>query len=90
MGPFLQSPNDPFSVPAPAPGSTDAAAADADKAKPKRSAHLGDLEQQIASQLSTKVHIKPARKKGAGTLLIEFYDLDQFDTLLGRLGVELS
>lgn len=58
--------------------------------KPKRSAHLGDLEQQIAIQLSTKVHIKPARKKGAGTLLIEFYDLDQFDALLGRLGVEIS
>jgi hypothetical protein len=55
-----------------------------------RSAHLQELEQQIAQQLSTKVRVKPARRKGAGTLLIEFYNLDQFDTLLQRLGVTLE
>jgi ParB family chromosome partitioning protein len=53
-----------------------------------RPAHLQDLEQQIGQQLQTKVHIHPGRKKGSGTLTIEFYSLDQFDALLARLGVQ--
>jgi ParB family transcriptional regulator, chromosome partitioning protein len=53
-----------------------------------RASHLVDLEKQIAEQLGTKVAIKPGRKKGAGTLSIEFYSLDQFDTLIGQLGVK--
>lgn len=52
-----------------------------------RAAYLDDLEKQIGEQLSTKVKIKTARKKGAGTLSIEFYNIDQFDELLGKLGV---
>lgn len=55
-----------------------------------RSAHLQDLQRQVADQLGTKVHIKPGRKKGSGTLAIEFYDLDQFDGLLTKLGVNLE
>ncbi len=55
-----------------------------------RSAVLEDLERQIAAQLSTKVAIKPARKKGAGTLMIDFYNLDQFDALMGKLGVHVE
>lgn len=51
------------------------------------SPYLADLEKQIAAQLGTKVHIRAGRKKGAGTLSIEFYSLDQFDALVGRLGV---
>ena len=53
-----------------------------------RSAQLADLERQVAEQLHTKVRIKPGRKKGTGTLTIEFYDLDHFDSLLKQLGVE--
>jgi len=53
-----------------------------------RSAQLADLERQVAEQLHTRVRIKPGRKKGAGTLSIEFYDLDHFDSLLKQLGVE--
>jgi hypothetical protein len=51
-----------------------------------RSAHLADLEVQIGQQLNTKVHISSGRKKGTGTLSIDFYSLDQFDALLGRMG----
>lgn len=51
-------------------------------------AHLSDLEEQIARQLRTKVKIKPGRKKGSGSLTIEFYSIDQFDTLLLKLGVQ--
>ncbi|MEM1027849.1 MAG: ParB/RepB/Spo0J family partition protein [Planctomycetota bacterium] len=56
--------------------------------KPARPAYLDDLERQIGEQLSTKVQIKTARKKGAGTLSIDFYNIDQFDELLAKLGVE--
>ncbi|MEO0515519.1 MAG: ParB/RepB/Spo0J family partition protein [Planctomycetota bacterium] len=56
--------------------------------KAVRAAYLDDLERQIGEQLSTKVQIKTARKKGAGTLSIDFYDIDQFDELLAKLGVE--
>lgn len=55
-----------------------------------RSAVLEDLERQITAQLSTKVAIKPARKKGAGTLMIDFYNLDQFDALMHKLGVQVE
>jgi len=56
--------------------------------KAVRAAYLDDLERQIGEQLSTKVQIKTARKKGAGTLSINFYNIDQFDELLAKLGVE--
>ncbi len=48
---------------------------------------LADLEKQIAEQLGTKVQIRSGRKKGSGTLSIEFYTLDQFDSLASKLGV---
>ncbi len=53
-----------------------------------RSAHLTDLERQIGEQLGTKVKLRAGRKKGTGTLAIDFYDIDQFDDLLGKLGVK--
>ncbi|MEZ6192482.1 MAG: hypothetical protein R3C45_14495 [Phycisphaerales bacterium] len=49
---------------------------------------LADLERQIAQQLGTKVTLKPGRKKGTGTLSIDFYTLDQFDALVAQLGVK--
>lgn len=49
-------------------------------------AHLDDLEQQLAQHLGTKVRIITGRKRDRGRLVIEFYDLDQFDGLLGRMG----
>lgn len=49
---------------------------------------LSDLEQQIGQQLGTRVKIKAGKKKGAGTLAIDFYSLDEFDALLGRLDVK--
>ncbi len=55
-----------------------------------RSKHLRDLEEQIGRQLQTKVAIRPGKRKGSGTLCIDFYDLDQFDTLLNKLGVDVQ
>ncbi|MFG0251085.1 MAG: ParB/RepB/Spo0J family partition protein [Phycisphaeraceae bacterium JB051] len=53
-------------------------------------AHILDLQQQISQQLGTKVIIKPGRKKGSGSLALDFYSLDQFDTFLQKLGVDLA
>lgn len=62
----------------------------AKKGEKKGSVHLGDLEKQISEQLQTKVRIKSGRKKGAGTLSIDFYSLDEFDGLIEKLGVNVS
>jgi len=73
---------------------TNAAAADGpplpQKAPAPRAAYLADLERQIAEQLSTKVKLKAGRKKGSGTLAIDFYSIDEFDQLMGRLGVSTA
>ena len=68
-----------------------AAAADGpplpEKPAAPRAAYLADLERQIAEQLSTKVKLKAGRKKGSGTIAIDFYSIDEFDQLMNRLGV---
>ena len=64
-----------------------------DTKKPTRAAppaHLADLERLLGQQLQTKVKIRPGRKKGAGTLSIDFYSLDQFDALMQRLDVQID
>jgi len=59
------------------------------KQSPKaKAAYIQDLEKQIGEQLGTKASIRAGRKKGSGTLSIEFYSLDQFDTLISTLGVK--
>ena len=45
-----------------------------------------DLGRQLGEHLGTRVHVREGRKKGSGQLVIEFYDLDQFDGLMHRLG----
>ncbi|MEO1236381.1 MAG: chromosome partitioning protein ParB, partial [Planctomycetota bacterium] len=66
------------------------AAPAASPSNPGRPPYLDDLERQIGEQLGTKVQIKTRRKKGAGTLSVEFYSIDQFDELLAKLGVKTS
>lgn len=53
-----------------------------------RASHIADLERQIGEQLGTRVSLKSGRKKGSGTLSIEFYTYDHFETLLEKLGVK--
>jgi len=61
---------------------------DEPSSKQIRSAYLADLERTISEQLQTKVKVQRGRKKGTGSLTIEFYSLDQFDALLQKLGVK--
>jgi len=49
-------------------------------------AHLDDLERQLGEHLGTRVRIHTGRKRDRGRLSVEFYDLEQFDGLLARLG----
>ncbi len=56
--------------------------------KQAKSAHLDDLAEHIGQQLGTKVILKAGRKKGTGSITLEFYTLDQFDDYMQRLGVK--
>jgi hypothetical protein len=58
--------------------------------RPRRPPHLADLEEQIGAQLQTRVRLKSGRKKGSGSITIEFYSLDAFDALLQRMGVKID
>jgi len=51
-----------------------------------RRAHLDDLEKQLSDHLATRVRITANRTGHKGRLILEFYDLDQFDGLLERVG----
>ncbi len=57
-------------------------------ARPIRSAHITDLESRLSRALGTPVHIQLGRKKGAGKMTIDFFSSEQFDGILGRLGVQ--
>jgi len=48
--------------------------------------HLKHLADELGQHLGTRVRIEPGRKKGAGKLVIDFYSLDDFESLLNRLG----
>lgn len=50
-------------------------------------AHLADLEKSLTRQLGLRVQVRAAAKKGKGRLIIHYSSLDQFDELMGRLGV---
>jgi ParB family chromosome partitioning protein len=50
-------------------------------------AHLQDLEKSLTRQLGMRVQVKSSAKKGKGKLVVHYSSLDQFDDLLGRLGI---
>ncbi len=52
------------------------------------SAHLKDLETNISRQLGMRVQIKAGAKKSKGKLILHYSNLDQFDDLLQRLGIQ--
>lgn len=53
-----------------------------------RLAVLADLQKQIGQQLGTKVSIVTDRRGKRGRIIMEFYGLDHFDSLMSRLGVK--
>lgn len=55
-----------------------------------RNAHIQDLEKRLGEHLGTKVDIQPGRSKGAGKLVISFFDNKQFEGLLERMRFEMD
>lgn len=49
---------------------------------------LRDLERSLSEHLGTKVALKTNRQGTKGRIQIEFYDLDQFDGLLSKIGIQ--
>jgi len=59
----------------------------ADASDSKR-AQIRSLEEAFARSLSTKVEIAESRRKGSGKIIIHYFNLDDFDRITERLGVE--
>jgi len=51
-------------------------------------AYLSDLEQRLSAAVGTRVRIVPWRRKHTGRIVIDYYTLDDFDRIAGRLGLE--
>jgi hypothetical protein len=49
-----------------------------------------DLEKTLSRQLGMRVQVRPGKKKGRGRLIVHFASLDQFDEIMGKLGVSVD
>jgi ParB family chromosome partitioning protein len=58
--------------------------------KKEQPAYVRDLQDQLTQQLGTKVTIKTGKATSSGKLVIDYYTLDDFDRILGALGVSLE
>lgn len=55
-----------------------------------KTAYIRDLEDQLTRTVGTRVAIRPGRAKNTGRLIIDYYNLDDFDRILGGLGVSVE
>ncbi len=53
------------------------------------SAALTELEKQIGDHLGTRVRIRTDSSRSKGKLIIDFYNLDQFDGITSRMGFQM-
>jgi ParB family chromosome partitioning protein len=53
----------------------------------EKPAHIKDLEDKIRGRLGTKVNIQTRKNGQRGKIIIEFYSLDEFDSIAQMLGV---
>ena len=61
------------------------------EAEPKVvSAHLVELERRISGQLGMRVQLRAGRSKGKGRIVMHYASLEQFDSLMEKLGVEVD
>lgn len=59
-------------------------------AKAGRDAHYAELEKSITRELGMRAQLKGAGSKGKGKLTLHYANLDQFDSLMSKLGVNLD
>jgi ParB family chromosome partitioning protein len=55
-----------------------------------RDAALRDLERQLGEHLGTRVRVRTDKSRKRGSLVVSFYDLDQFDGLMSKMGFALK
>ena len=65
---------------------------DGETAQPKRAvrpkvAYLLDVEEQLTQTVGTRVRVHPGRAKHSGRIVVEYYNLDDFDRIAGCLGL---
>lgn len=53
------------------------------------SAALTELEKQLGDHLGTRVRIRTDASRSRGKLIIDFYNLDQFDGIAARMGFQM-
>ncbi len=68
------------------PADATVAAGDAGGKKVK-SPHIIEMEQDLSRKLGTKLRIAPARRKGTGKIIIQYFTLDDFDRIAEKLSV---
>jgi len=68
----------------------DAASPKAGRSRADKPAYIRDLQDQLTRHIGTKVTIAPGRAKDTGKVVIEYYSLDDFDRILGSLGVTVD
>ena len=73
-----------------AAGNDDAQAGDsgaAGRAARTKPAYILDAEQRLTERVGTRVSIQPGRAKHTGRIVVEYYNLDDFDRIAAGLGV---
>lgn len=60
------------------------------KVSAAKPAYLRDLEEQLTHSVGTRVHVKPGRKKNTGKIVIDYYNLDDFDRISSALGAKID
>ena len=60
----------------------------AKKSTPAKPAYLRDIEQQLTERVGTRVTVLPGRAKHRGRIVVEYYNLGDFDRIAGALGLE--
>jgi len=51
-------------------------------------AYLTDLEERLTEAVGTRVRILPGRSKHSGRIVLDYYNLDDFDRIASRLGLQ--
>lgn len=52
--------------------------------------YIRDLEEQLTEAIGTRVTIKPGRAKNSGRIVVEYYNLDDFERIANALGAKLE
>lgn len=64
-------------------------AAPAAPARPK-APYIRDVEEQLSQAVGTKIMVLPGRSKNTGRIVLEYYNLDDFDRISGLLGLKVN